>query len=536
MEKADLILFNGTVYTMNPARPRAAAIAIRDGQILTAGDDQEIMVFKGVKSECIDLGGKAVLPGFIDAHTHFLDGGMALSDVQLRGAVDKEDFVSRIQSKTKDLKPGEWILNGDWDHQGFIEPELPRKEWIDPVTPENPVCINRIDKHTFLVNSLALKAAGINRHTDSPQGGKIEKDIGDGEPTGILKDAAINLVSRIIPEPGIQAKKEAALRAVAHAHSLGVTSIHDMAYSTDNFDVYSELLRAGDLNIRVYLYIPIAAINEFRERERSVPEKNRRFKLGGLKAFVDGSLGASTALFFEPYLDNPTEKGILISDMYPEGIMEKRLFQADNEKLQVAVHAIGDRANHIILDIMEKVITANGHRDRRWRIEHTQHIIPDDITRMGRLGIIASVQPYHSYDDGCWAHLKIGQERVRWSYPFRSLLQAGVKIACGSDWTVAPLNPLLGIFSAVTRKTRDGKHPDGWIPEEKISLEEAVKGFTVNPAFVEGSEDFKGMIAPGKIADIVVLNQDIFSIPSNEIENAEVFMTVFEGHIVYQKK
>ncbi|MBN2246586.1 MAG: amidohydrolase [Candidatus Aminicenantes bacterium] len=535
MEKADLILFNGKVYTMDSTKPKAAAIAIREGKILMVGDDQEILSL-GSRTEGIDLNGKAVLPGFSDAHTHFLDGGMALSDVQLRGAVDRDDFIFRIRSKAQDLKPGEWILNGDWDHQGFAEPELPRKEWIDPVTPGNPVCINRIDKHTVLVNSLALKAAGINRHTDSPPGGKIEKDPVAGEPTGILKDAAINLVSRIIPEPGIQAKKQAVLRAAGHAHSLGVTSVHDMAYSTENFEVYSELLQEGNLNIRVCLYLPIAAMNEFRERAKTVPEQNNRFKLGGLKAFVDGSLGASTALFFEPYLDNPTEKGILISDMYPEGIMEKRLFQADNEKLQVAVHAIGDRANHIILDIMEKVITTNGQRDRRWRIEHTQHIIPDDIIRMGRLGIIASVQPYHAYDDGCWAHLKIGRERVRWSYPFRSLLHAGVKIACGSDWTVAPLNPLLGIFSAVTRKTRDGKHPDGWIPEEKISLEEAVKGFTVNPAFVEGSEDFKGTIAPGKIADIVVLNQDIFSIPADGIENAEVFMTVFDGHIVYQKK
>lgn len=536
MVKADLILFNGNVYTMNPSMPQAAAVAIKDSKILKAGGNQETMAFRGKKSECIDLNGKAVLPGFIDAHTHFLDGGIALSNVQLRGAVDKEDFISRIRRKALDLKLGEWILNGDWDHQGFAVPEMPKKEWIDPVTPENPVCINRIDKHTVLVNSLALKAAGINCHTDSPQGGKIEKDPMDGEPTGILKDAAIDLVTRIIPEPGIQVKKKAVLKAVGHAHSLGVTSVHDMAYSTDNFDVYSELLREGDLNIRICLYIPIAAIDEFWERARTLPKENKRLKLGGLKAFVDGALGASTALFFEPYLDNSKEKGIFMPDMYPEGIMEQRLFQADNDKLQVAVHAIGDRANHIILDLMEKVFNTNSQRDRRWRIEHAQHILPEDIARMGRLGVIASVQPYHAYDDGCWAHLKIGRERIRWSYPFQSLLNAGIKIACGSDWTVAPLNPLLGISSAVTRKTRDGKHQNGWIPEEKISLEEAVKGFTVNPAFVEGDEDFKGMIAPGKIADIVVLKQDIFSISVDEIENAEVFMTVFDGRVVYRKE
>jgi predicted amidohydrolase YtcJ len=521
---------------MDPKKTVASALAVKDGRIIMIGDDREIMAVKGKKTECIDLEGKAVLPGFIDAHTHFMDGGLSLNHVQLRDAADKKDFISRIRKKALDLKRGEWILNGDWDHQGFNEPEMPRKEWIDPVTPENPVCVNRIDKHTVLVNSLALKAAGISSYTNDPQGGKIEKDPVDGEPTGILKDAAIDLVTGILPEPGMQTKKTAVLRAVEHAHSLGVTSVHDMAYSTENFEVYRQLLQDGNLDIRICLYIPIAAIDRFMEMAEKVPSGNRVLKLGGLKAFVDGALGASTALFFEPYLDNPDESGIFLSDMYPDGIMEKRLFLADEAGLDVAVHAIGDRANHILIDLMEKVINSNGPRDRRWRIEHVQHIGPDDIARMSRLGIFASVQPYHAYDDGCWAHLKLGQERIRWSYPFQTLLNQGVKLVCGSDWTVAPLNPFLGIFSAVTRKTRDGKHPNGWIPEEKISLIEAVRGYTVNPSFAEGSEDFKGILAPGKIADIIVLRHDIFKMPADEIKNNEVILTIFNGRIVYSKE
>ena len=536
MDKAELILFNGNLYTMEPKKPVASAVAVRDGRIIMTGDDREIMAVKGKKTECIDLKGRAVLPGFIDAHTHFIDGGLALYNVQLRDAKNKRDFISRIQEKARDLIKGEWILNGDWDHQGFTEPEMPRKEWIDSVTPENPVCVNRIDKHTVLVNSLALKTAGISSFTDDPQGGKIEKDPGDGEPTGILKDAAIDLVAKIIPEPGIQTKKKAVLRAIEHAHSLGVTSVHDMAYSTKNFDVYMELFQEENLDIRIYLYIPIAAIDRFMEIEAKVPLENKVLKLGGLKGFIDGALGASTALFFEPYRDNPNESGILLSDMYPDGIMEKRLFQADDAGLRVAVHAIGDKANHILIDLMEKVINTNGPRDRRWRIEHVQHIGPDDIKRMSRLGIFASVQPYHSYDDGCWAHVKLGQERIRWSYPFRTLLNQGVKLVCGSDWTVAPLDPFLGIFSAVTRRTRDGKHPEGWIPEEKISLMEAVRGYTVNPAFAEGNENFKGIIAPGKIADIIVLRQDIFKMPAGEIKNNDVIMTVFNGRIVHRQE
>ena len=535
MDRAELILFNGNLYTMDPKKPMVTALAVKDGRIIMTGDDREILAVKGKHTECIDLEGKAALPGFIDSHTHFIDGGLALNNVQLRDAEDKEDFISRIYKKALDLKKGEWILNGDWDHQGFMEPEMPRKEWIDPVTPENPVCVNRIDKHTVLVNSLALKTAGISRNTMDPQGGKIENDPVDGEPTGILKDAAIDLVSRIFPEPGIHTKKQAVLRAVEHAHSLGVTSVHDMAYSIENFDVYRHLLQEGSLNIRVCLYIPIAAIDSFVDMAGKVPSGNQLLKLGGLKAFVDGALGASTALFFEPYKDNPAESGILLSDMYPDGIMEERLFLADDAGLNVAVHAIGDKANHILIDLMEKVIKTNGQRDRRWRIEHAQHICPDDIARMSHLGIIASVQPYHAYDDGCWAHIKLGQERIRWSYPLKTLLDHGVKLVCGSDWTVAPMDPFLGIFSAVTRKTRDGKHPDGWIPEEKISLIGAVRGYTINSAFVEGSEDSKGMLAPGKLADIIVLKQDIFKSPADEIKNNNVILTIFNGRIVYRQ-
>lgn len=533
-EMADLVFLNGVVWTANPEQPRAEAVAIKGEKILAVGSAAVLQELIGKETEVIDLKGKLLLPGFIDSHTHFLDGGFALSRVQLREANTREDFIAKIEEKAKELREGEWILDGNWDHQQFDPPELPRKEWIDEVTPQNPVCISRLDGHMVLANSLALKLAGITRETPSPKGGVIVKDSGTGEPTGILKDAAIDLLGQHIPEPSFDEKLQAAEAALSHAAEKGVTSVHDMAY-VSNYEVYQQLLKEDKLTARLTVYIQITDVDKLINQDISTSLNEDFLKIAGLKGFVDGSLGSSTALFFEPYSDDPEKRGILYSHMYPEGIMEERIMKADRAGLQVAVHAIGDKANHIILDIYEKAIQGNKPRDRRWRIEHAQHLLPEDMRRMGQLGIIASVQPYHAIDDGRWAEKKIGTARCRTTYAFHSLLENGVILACGSDWTVAPLDPLTGIYAAVTRSTLDGKNPAGWYPEQKMTLEEALRGYTINGAYTEFSEKTKGSVEKGKWADLVVLDKNLFEIPPEKIMETCVVMTVLNGNIIFKR-
>jgi predicted amidohydrolase YtcJ len=532
---ADLVLVNGRVWTGNGAQPWAEAVAIRGGKILRVGSERDVRdLTKAGGTETIDLNGGLALPGFIDCHTHFLAGGLALKSLDLRPATSREDFAARIGARARESGEGAWILNGDWDHERFSPPELPRREWIDAATPRNPVFVNRIDEHMALANSLALRMAGITKDTPAPAGGEIVKDPGTGEPTGILKDAAMELVAAKVPAPSLGDKLRAGEAALAEAASRGVTSVHEMA-DASSFEVFEELDRDDKLTARLSIYLPITQVELLRRLKIKSPFGSPRLKLAGLKGFVDGSLGSGTAYFYEPYADNPQASGLLHEQMFPEGIMEERILEADRAGLQVAVHAIGDRANGLLLDIFERVAAADGPRDRRFRIEHAQHLKPEDIARLGRLGLIASVQPYHAIDDGRWAERKIGPERARTTYAFRSLLDAGALLAFGSDWTVAPLSPLTGIYAAVTRRTLDGGHPGGWIPEEKISVEEAVRAYTRNAAFAEFSERSKGSIEAGKLADLVVLSRDIFRIPAEAIPEVEVRLTVFDGRVIHRK-
>jgi predicted amidohydrolase YtcJ len=533
-EMADLVLLNGTLWTGESGRPWAEAVGITGDRISAVGSSRDVRRLAGRSTRVIDLNGDLVLPGFIDSHTHFLSGGFSLLGIQLRDAKSKQEFVARIAEKARRSGPGGWILNGDWDHQQFDPPELPRRDWIDAVTPENPVCVNRHDGHMVLANSAALRLAGITRNTPPPEGGEILRDSRTGEPTGILKDAAMDLVTRHIPEPSFEERTRAAEAALRQAAECGVTSVDDMGDSS-NFEVYEELLRRERLTCRIFLYLPVSEAEVYSRLRLKTPFGNNWLKIGGLKGFIDGSLGSSTALFFEPYADDPHQTGLLSPDMYPEGIMERRILAADKAGLQVAVHAIGDRANAILLDLFEKAASRNGPRDRRWRVEHAQHLRPGDIRRMAGLGVIASVQPYHAIDDGCWAEKKIGRERCRTTYAFRSLLDEGVLLALGSDWTVAPLNPLTGIYAAVTRRTTDGRNPQGWFPEQKISLEDAVRGYTSNGAYAEFAEKQKGSLSVGKLADLVVLSRNIFRIPPEEIIEARVKTTIAGGKVVFSR-
>lgn len=535
---ADVVLLNGTIWTVNSAQPWAESVALNGDKIYKVGRTAEIKKLVGKETKVIELDGALVLPGFIDSHTHFLKGGFSLSSIQLRDVTNRELFTKRVEEKAKELEKGEWILEGYWDHEQFSPPELPAKEWIDKVTPDNPVCVSRYDLHIALANSLALKLAGITKTTPSPKGGEILKDSKTGEPTGILRDAAVDIMIRHIPEPSAKANLRAGEAALRHARELGVTSVHDMADATSfakSFEVYEELAGEGKLTSRIFFYIPIDQMDLVERLKLKTPFGNDFLKIGGLKGFADGGLGASTAYFFEPYADNPKTSGLLASQMFPEGIMEKRILSADKQGIDVAIHAIGDKANFIILNIFEKAIAENAVRDRRWRIEHAQHLRPEDIERFAKLNVIASMQPYHAIDDGRWAEEKIGKERCRTTYAFKSLLDKGATLALGSDWPVAPLNPLESIYAAVTRRTTDGKNPGGWFPEQKISLEEAIKGFTWNGAYTEHSEKTKGSVEEGKFADLVVLDQNLFKIAPEKIKDARVTMTIVGGRIVYSK-
>jgi hypothetical protein len=405
---------------------------------------------------------------------------------------------------------------------------------IDDVTKDNPVFVERLDGHMALANELAMKLAGITKDTKDVAGGVIVRDA-EGNPTGIFKDAAQGLIAKAIPPPSEQEMLTAIEAAEKYASENGVTSVQDMSAAPAVFRVYQKLWHEGKLEVRVSGHQPLTTWARLAAPGILANFGDGTLHIGGLKGFADGSLGSTTAWFFKPYLDAPNTSGIPSDELSRPEEMYAHILAADRAGLQVAIHAIGDRANNTILNFYERVEKEDGERDRRFRIEHAQHLLKNDIPRFGQLGIIASMQPYHLMDDGRWAAKRIDAERIKTTYAFRSLLDSGAKLAFGSDWPVAPMVPLLGIYGAVTRRTLDGKNPDGWVPEQKISVAEAVHGYTVGSAYAEKEEKVKGSIEVGKLADLVVLTDDIFSINPVEIEKVKVDMTLLGGRVVYQR-
>jgi len=530
---ADTIIVNAVVHTMDPAQPAAEAVAIYGNRIVAVGSTKDIRNVAGPNTRIINAKGRLLLPGFNDAHTHFLSGGFQLSSVDLRDANSPEEFAARIKAFAEKLPKGRWVTGGDWDHERWPDAKLPTKELIDRVTQDTPVFVNRLDGHMALANSLALKLAGVTRQTVDPPGGVIVRDK-SGEPTGVLKDAAQNFVWKVVSPATFEEKLNAARAATNYAAQLGVTSIQDMS-AGDDVGIYQTLLDRGELKTRIYAVSPLPAWERVARMGVRAHFGSEMLRVGGLKGFADGSLGSTTALFYEPYRDDPATSGIAGDEMYPEGVMLKRVSEADRAGLQIMIHAIGDRANDEILSIYEQVERENGKRDRRFRIEHAQHLRAQDIPRFARDGVIASMQPYHAIDDGRWAEKRIGKERIKTTYAFRSLLDSGATLAFGTDWTVAPLNPLLSIYAAVTRRTLDGKNPKGWVPEQKISVEEAVRAYTLGSAYAEFQENVKGSITVGKLADLVLLSRDIFKIDPIEIEDVKVVMTMVDGRVVFEE-
>ena len=530
--KADLVVTGGVLWTgLSHGAPRPGAVAIARGKIVAVGDSAAVARYLGPRTTLVRARGGLVMPGFTDGHTHFIDGGFQLASVDLRDAATPAEFIRRIQAYAKTLKPGEWILGGDWDHTRWPGQRLPQHQWIDSVTPDNPVFVSRLDGHEALANAAAMRAAGVTKATPTPPGGEILHDARTGEPTGIFKDGALDVIGRAVPEPSPERRDSALARALAHAARLGVTATAHMSASWADLASYRRLERAGRLTLRVALYLPLDAWRAVADTVRGAGSAADAWvKIGGVKGFMDGSAGSRTAYFFDPYSDSARYNGLL---QHPEADMRSWIGNADSAGLQVAVHAIGDRANAILLSIYDSVARAHGRRDRRFRVEHAQHLRPQDIPRFGNLGVIASMQPYHAIDDGRWVEQRIGPVRIRTTYAFRTLLATGAILAFGSDWTVAPLDPVLGVYGAVSRRTLDGKNPNGWIPEQKIGVDEALRAYTWGNAFGTFDERTRGVLAPGYDADVVVLDRNLFTLPADSLDQARVRCTIVGGKVVY---
>lgn len=529
---ADLVIVNARIHTMDATRTVVESLASLNGQIVATGPNASTKTLIGPRTRVIDAKGKTVVPGFNDAHVHFLETGAQLSAVDLRDATSPEEFVARLKAFAARQPKGRWIQGGRWDHENWTPNDLPTAAMIDAATPDNPVFIGRLDGHMSLANTLAMKLAGVDKNTKDVEGGLIVRDA-SGKPTGIFKDAAKDYFDAVIPTSSFSQKLEYAQAATDHAASLGVTSVQDVSAGT-SVGVYQELLRQGKLKTRVYACSPL---DDFKRWERTGTRYafgDAMVRVGCLKGYADGSLGATTAWFFDPYIDSPTTVGLARAEVGTT--MKQFVLDADRAALQVFIHAIGDRANSSVLDFFNEVARMNGPRDRRFRIEHAQHLRLQDIPRFGAARVVASMQPVHLPDDGRWAGKRLDEKRLKGTYAFRSLLDTGAVLAFGSDSPVAPLNPMFGLWAAVTRRTADGKNPKGWIPEQKITLDEALRAFTWGSAYAEFQEGVKGTLEIGRLTDLVVLSDDIFAIDPNKISDVKVLITVAGGKVVFEAR
>jgi len=524
-----LAVVNARVWTGDSTRPWAEALAVRGERIAMVGSSAAVRKVTG-NARVIDARGNMVVPGFVDAHVHFVDGGFRLSSVQLRDAKTPAEFIARIKAFAATIPAGAWITGGDWDHEHWGG-ELPRREWIDSVTPNNPVWVSRLDGHMALANSATLAAAKVTRASRDVAGGTIVRNA-SGEPTGVLKDNAMDIVNAVAPNPPPELEDRALDAAMAYVAAQGVTSIHNMG-SWNDVAVFERARKADRLRTRIYAAVPLSTWEQLRDTVAARGRGDAWFRIGALKGFVDGSLGSHTAAMLEPFTDAPSDTGLFVNtpdDLY------RWVSGADKAGLHVIVHAIGDRAIRQQLDIYERVEKENGPRDRRFRIEHAQHIAPADIPRFAALGVVASMQPYHAIDDGRWAEKVIGAERAKTTYAFRSLRDAGATLAFGSDWFVAPPTPLEGIYAAVTRRTLDDRNPNGWVPEQKISVEDALRAYTHGGAYASFDEKEKGILSVGALADFAIVDRDLTRIAPEQIRDAHVALTAVGGRVVYERK
>jgi len=527
--KADALYVNGNIWTGDSSNPTAAVMAIKDGKIVYVGNDAS--AFEGAAT--VDLEGKMVVPGFTDNHTHFLSAGYALSSVKLKDAMTKSEFIKRISDYCKQHPGDAWIKEGSWDNENWGG-ELPSKEWIDSVSGDHPIFISRYDGHMAFANSKAIQLAGVSANTVSPEGGVIVKNA-KGELTGCFKDQAMSLIDKAIPAP-TETELEAYYKAAAeHALERGVTQVCDMGSygGWADLETYRRVAAKNNSLIRMYSFVPLATW----ARLDSFVQKNGRgddmVKWGGLKGYVDGSLGSTTAWFHQPYLDDPRSHGLTITDTTD---LRNWVLGADKAGLHVAVHAIGDRANDFILSVYDEANKMNGSRDRRFRVEHAQHIRLDAIKNFANQRVIASMHPYHLFDDGIWANKRLDANRLRGTYAFKEMMDGGVHVTFGSDWPVAPVDAMYGIYAAVTRQTGDGKNEKGWYPDQKIAVEDALKAYTLNNAYASFMDGKTGVLKAGVYADFAVLDQDLRTINPVQIKGVRVLSTFLNGKEVFTRK
>ena len=524
---------NGIIWTGTSGQNYQASIMVTEGNKISYVGNQRPA--KLVADTVVDLKGGFVIPGLIDNHVHFIEGGAGLAAVQLRDAKTKKEFISRIAVQAKSLSAGQWVLYGNWDHESWGG-ELPEKEWIDEQTGDTPVFVMRIDGHMGFVNSAALKLAGITRDSKQPAGGEIVFNE-DGEPTGVLKDTALDPILAVLPSPTDEELLKAVDAAQRHALSLGLTQVHVMTASANESDAYRPFVLAdqkGLLRLRTIVYTPIQQWQDVladKSNKGSIYNySSDLLRWGGFKGLTDGALGSTTAWFYDPYLDAPDKTGFPLIDQKDLEIM---LSDSDATSVDVAIHAIGDRAIDAVIEAMQNVAGDN-IANKRYRIEHFQHPSKAAIEALAAHKIVASMQPYHAIDDGRWAEKRIGAERILTTYAFKTILDDGGILSFGSDWPVAPLAPLKGIYAAVTRQTIDGANPDGWMPQEKISVDQALRAYTASNAYAVNEDSIGGTLESGKRADFVVLDQDLRTMPAEDIADATVRMTVLNGVVEYQ--
>ena len=537
---ADLVIKNAKVYTVDPKNVYAEAIAIKGEWIIAVTTNTNIEQYiDETRTKVIDAEGNLVLPGFNDAHVHW--GPVDVDYVELRYITNPDVITEKVKERVKEVAPGILIYGGHWEHEMFTDKQWPTKTLLDEVSPDNPVVLKRADGHSALVNRYVLKTSGITKDTPNPFGGEIVKDPVTGEPTGILKETAMDLIktgakNRVVPTEEKGKKEwEGWKKAFEKASSLGVTSIQHAGEG--NGELYIKLKEAGFLSARMDISRPLPKKEEklvtLDSLRKKFPPEGNWIRFGYLKGFMDGTLGSGTAMFYEPFEDEPGKAG-LPQMSYEE--LEKRVLAADEMGFQIGIHAIGSKANTWILNAFEKAREVNGMRDSRHRSEHAQILIEKDIPRFTKLGVIASMQPTHCITDKRFCEKRIGPERSKFAYPWRSLLDANAHVAFGTDYSVEPLNPMEGLYAAVTRKDRVGEEGEGWIPEQKITMAEAIELYTLGAAYAQFMEDRKGMLKKGYLADVVILDNDLFSIPEDQIMQTRVMYTMVGGQIVYQKE
>lgn len=534
---SDLILINGRLYTQDPINPEASALAIRDGKILAVGKEDEIKGLQVPESRMIDLGGRLVIPGLTDSHFHFYQWALDSQNLKLSGLTSLEEILALVSVAVRDEPAESWIIGQGWNETNWTDQHLPNRTDLDRVSSEHPVILWRSDLHLAVVNSKALKRAGIDQNTTDPSDGVIDRDP-EGIPTGILRELAINLVRRVIPEKTEEYTIEAIRKALPELHRLGLTGLHDYRIMGGEdgppaFRAYQSLLHRAALNLRLWMHLPLERLDEAVALGLRTGFGNDLLRIGHVKMFSDGSQGARTAWMLQNYEDAP-HSGMPLT---PMNQIADAIYKADRAGLAVAVHAIGDRANHELINVFEEVLSHGrgiAPPQANHRIEHVQNIQPADLPRMSRLGISASVQPLHTSDDIPMLEQSTG-ERARNAYVFRDMISAGITLALGSDCPVADPNPFWGIHAAVTRQRRDGTPEGGWYPQQRLTVQEAVWGYTMGPALVTGLSQRLGSLSPGKLADMVVVDRDIFHINPEEIAETRPVITIFNGEVVFDR-